>query len=363
MQAEYRKENTETYLWILQEKEDVSGYLDKMLQYNPGDGRLECVKVQENGREFYRYLITGKKALNGVYAMKPVKEKQIREILCRIFQIVDEAKEYLLEENDFVLQPDYIFTTLPKMEAELCYVPGYGIPLKEQLEGLFEYLLNRVDYEDKKAVELLYDCYLLCLQEKSGIREIRERLERPEEETTERPVPKETREVFSEEQEESESAGSYVAWLADRFFHRKKKEALLVAEQREEYSVSKKPEEAPEEDGLLQKTELLSVLCDKEEAQLINEETGEVHFMKTFPFYIGSIKQYADCVLKQAGVSRIHCCIRKKEEKYYLADLNSTNGTYLDHREVVPGKEELLWDGAVIRIAKTEFYVKLPCHS
>ncbi|MBE5951625.1 MAG: FHA domain-containing protein [Lachnospiraceae bacterium] len=361
MQSEYRKENANTYLWILQEKEDTSGYMDKMLQYNPGDGRLECVKIQENGREFYRYHITGKKALNGVYAMKPVGERQIRDILCRVFQIVDEAKEYLLEENDFVLLPDYIFTTLPKMEVELCYIPGYGIPLKEQLEGLFEYLLNRVDYEDKKAVELLYDCYLLCLQEKSEIREIRERLEQPSEEEQESRIQCETREAFLQEQEEEgASGGSYVSWLADRFFHRKKKDALLVAEQREEYFAEKKQGEDP---GLMQKTELLSGPRDKEEAQLINEETGEVHFMKTFPFYIGSIKQYADCVLKQAGVSRIHCCIRKKEEKYYLADLNSTNGTYLDHREVVPGKEELLWDGAVIRVAKTEFYVKLPCHS
>lgn len=363
MQAEYRKENADTYLWVLQEKEEVSGYLEKMLQYNPGEGRLECRKRQENGREFYCYHITGKKALNGVYAMKPIGEKQIREILRRIFKIVDDAKDYLLEENDFVLLPEYIFTTIPQMEVELCYVPGYGIPLKEQLEGLFEYLLNRVDYEDKIAVELLYDCYLLCLQEKSGIREIRERLERCPAEEPASPVLCETREAFLQEEEAEETAGSYVSWLADRFFHRKKKEALLVAEKREEYTTEKRSNIEPEEPGLTQKTELLSVPGDMKEAQLINEETGEVHFMKTFPFYIGSIKQYADCVLKQSGVSRIHCCIRKKEEKYYLADLNSTNGTYLDHREVVPGKEELLWDGAIIRIAKTEFYVKLPCHS
>ena len=135
MQAEYRKENADTYLWVLQEKEEVSGYLEKMLQYNPGEGRLECRKRQENGREFYCYHITGKKALNGVYAMKPIGEKQIREILRRIFKIVDDAKDYLLEENDFVLLPEYIFTTIPQMEVELCYVPGYGIPLKEQLEA------------------------------------------------------------------------------------------------------------------------------------------------------------------------------------------------------------------------------------
>ena len=34
-------------------------------------------------------------------------------------------------------------------------------------EGLFEYMLNRVDYEDKAAVELLYDCHTICMKNKA----------------------------------------------------------------------------------------------------------------------------------------------------------------------------------------------------
>ena len=136
-----------------------------------------------------------------------------------------------------------------------------------------------------------------------------------------------------------------------------------MAEQREPYHAEKRSEvpffseELPEE-----KTVLLSVTGEREEAQLLNEQTGEVVFLTKFPFYIGSVGKYADYVLNQSGVSRIHCCINKKDEEYLLSDLNSTNGTYLDGREVMPGKEELLWNGAVLRIAKTEFCVKLPCH-
>lgn len=381
MQAEYRKEQADTWLWILRERGESVDYAEKMLQYNPGEGRLEFLKRQENGQEYYCYKITGRKALNGIYAMMSIGERQVRSVLCQIFKIMDDAKEYLLSENDFLLLPNYIFASLPKMEIELCYVPGYAVPLKEQMEGLFEYLLNRVDYEDKRAVELLYDCYMLCVRAQGGIKEIRERIEREPEEKSEKEEPhdgiedgelkeiaeegwQEAKEGRQEEKMIAESPGSYVTWLTDRFFHRKKKEALLVADQREAYHAERKPErsEMSEEKALTERTVLLSVAGQREEAQLLNEETGEVVFLTKFPFYIGSVGKYADYVLSQSGVSRIHCCINKKEEGYYLSDLNSTNGTYLDGKEVLPGKEELLWSGAVLRIVRTEFCVKLPCH-
>ena len=46
---------------------------------------------------------------------------------------LEAGKEYLLSEEDFLLSPNYIFATLPRMELELCYLPGYGVPLREQL--------------------------------------------------------------------------------------------------------------------------------------------------------------------------------------------------------------------------------------
>ena len=375
MQAEYRKEWMDTYLWVLAEQGVSEDYTEKMLLHNPEGGWLEFSKHFDGGQEYYCYKITGKKALNGIYAMMSIGEHQIRRILKQIFAALDRGREYLLNENDFVLLPQYIFATLPKMEIELCYVPGYHVRLKEQMESLFEYFLNRVDYEDKKAVELLYDCYMLCVKEQGGLAEIRERIEQGEEETVE-PTEKEvmtdyiesqeTWEAVRQEEKKEEASNSYVSWLTDRFFHKKKKEALMVAEQREEYRAESRLQPGGEDfrseetEGMEEKTVFLSMR--KEEAQLINERTGEVFGLKKLPFYIGSVDKYADCILKEEGVSRIHCCIQKKNEEYFISDLNSTNGTYLEGKEVVPGREICLRNGAVIRIAKTEFRVKLPCH-
>lgn len=416
VQVEYKKEWMDTYLWILPENQIQDSYIEKMLLHNQGEGRLEFSKQQKEGEEYYCYKITGKKALNSVYSMMTIGERQIRGILQQLFTSLEVGKEYLLVEEDFVLSPHYIFVTFPQMELELCYVPGYGISLKEQLEGLFEYLLNRVDYDDKKAVELLYNCYMFCMKEQGGLKEIKHLLRQQVQETkieqspllyknrTEdtiviqkkidlveenkkyleieekqennalyhknvevleqqekkmKPVTKKKgkKKLIYSEMEEKVQTTSYISWISNLFFPKQKK--LVVAEEKEEYQIELMKEKEVEES---ERTVLLSAIPQTEKVTLICSSSGEIIPITKFPFYIGSISDYVDYVLKQDGVSRIHCCISKKGEAYYLADLNSTNGTYLNKKEVMPGKDELLSANDEIRIASVEFYMKFSCH-
>jgi len=137
MQVEYKKEWMDTYLWVLPENRTEGSYVEQMLLYNQGEGRLEFSRQEKEGEEYFCYKVTGKKALNSIYAVLPIGERQIRSILKQLFDVLENGREYLLCEEDFVLSPNYIFATFPQMELEFCYVPGYGVPLREQLEGLF----------------------------------------------------------------------------------------------------------------------------------------------------------------------------------------------------------------------------------
>lgn len=378
MQVEYKKEWMETYLWILPDNPTEESYEEKMIKHNPGGGRLEFSRQEKDGEEYFCYKITGKKALNSIYAVLPIGEHQVRTILGQLFATLEGGKEYLLSEEDFVISPNYIFATFPQMDLEFCYVPGYGVPLREQLEGLFEYLLNRVDYEDKQAVNLLYDCYMFCMKEKGGLSEIKKLLktketkkteamqktERKTEKTVQMPVdtvPVSKPVLYQEPEEtfEKKTSGSYVSWLTEKVFPWKRKAVALVAEEAEEYRAEKKGE-VPITDS--ERTVLLSAIRKPEMLELVCEQTGEVVPLTKFPFYIGCAKEYADFVPAGEGVSRIHCCISKRENNYYLSDLNSTNGTYLNGKEVVPGKDVLLSANDEIRICSQEFYIKFPCH-
>ncbi|MBO5353311.1 MAG: FHA domain-containing protein [Lachnospiraceae bacterium] len=365
MQIEYKKEWMDTYLCILPDNRMEESFEEKMIQYNPGGGRLEFSRQQKDGEDYFCYKVTGKKALNSIYAVLPIGEHQVRMILTQLFDTLEAGKEYLLSEEDYVLSPEYIFATFPQMSLEFCYIPGYGIPLKRQLEGLFEYLLNRVDYEDKQAVNLLYDCYMFCMREKGGLTEIKKLLKKNETEdvkTLPIVVPTAKSQVVYQEQEEhtvkKAATGSYVSWLAEKIFPWKKRESALVAESREEYVAEK----ATDCSDAFERTVLLTSVKQPEMPELICEQTGEVVPLSKFPFYIGSAREYADFVPAAEGVSRIHCCISKKENKYYLSDLNSTNGTHVNGNDVNPGKEVLLSENDKIRVCSQEFYIKFPCH-
>ena len=152
---------------------------------------------------------------------------------------------------------------------------------------------------------------------------------------------------------------SYMSWLAEKIFPRKRRESVLVAEEEASYT-AKSGSVALEEEN--ERTVLLAALQKPLGPELICEQTGEIIPLRKFPFYIGSAKEFADFVPIVEGVSRIHCCINKRENSYYLSDLNSTNGTYLNGKEVIPGKEVLLSAKDELKICSQDFYIKLPCH-
>lgn len=397
MQVEYKKEWMDTYLWVLPDNRVEESYVEQMLLHNPGGRRLEFSRQEQDGEEYFCYKVTGKKALNSIYAVMSIGERQIRGILGQLFAALEDGREYLLCEEDFVLSPAYMFANFPQMDLEFCYVPGYGKPLREQLEGLFEYLLNRVDYEDKQAVNLLYDCYMFCMKEKGGLAEIKKLLEQKSDTTVADMAPRQipqqkpllqagagtagqapkavAKPVIYPEAEErlakKSSPSTYVSWLADRIFPWKRKESALVAEETAEYRavpaagkirVLEPPALEEETEADSERTVLLSVVNQPQGPELVCEQTGEVVPLTKFPFYIGSAREYADFVPAGEGVSRIHCCINKRENKFYLSDLNSTNGTYLNGQEVIPGKDALLAANDVIRVTSQEFYIKFPCH-
>lgn len=354
MEAEFKREWMETYLQLPGSQEAAAEYQEKMIFYNPGGGILPCSKeVTEEGTLVYRYPVTGRKTLHSIYATIPMREEQIRSILQQVTEVLAFGRELLLSEDGFVLDPHFIFTLLPALRLDFCYLPGHHGELKKQLEALLEYLLNRVDYQDKKAVELLYDCYLFCIRDGKGLREIRERLQQKEVVEAE-PLPLPERER-SRKTEIKREEPSYASWLTGLFRRGKKTETATEKEEGAELPLP------PVTDGGA--TVHLSAgqgeKSSRLKPRLLNEKTGEVILISSVPFYIGGMESYVNHVMREEGVSRLHACIGKREEGYVLSDLNSTNGTFLNRKEVLPGQEVRLIPNDVIRIAKEEFVFQL----
>lgn len=59
------------------------------------------------------------------------------------------------------------------------------------------------------------------------------------------------------------------------------------------------------------------------------------------------------------AISRIHCKTVFQNGKYYIVDLGSANGTYLNKKKLVPYQQIELRDGDIIRMANSDFAVRI----
>lgn len=70
-----------------------------------------------------------------------------------------------------------------------------------------------------------------------------------------------------------------------------------------------------------------------------------------YPFIIGKQENLVDYVLHRETVSRLHLRIDRKEDRYYVQDLNSTNGTMAGGHMLENNEIMEIWDGMEISIA------------
>ena len=75
-------------------------------------------------------------------------------------------------------------------------------------------------------------------------------------------------------------------------------------------------------------------------------------------FFIGKLRGQVDLVISSPGVSRIHAGIEKRGDHYYLADFNSTNGTFLNGERLMANEYRQLQTGDEIFFAETGYYYR-----
>lgn len=73
---------------------------------------------------------------------------------------------------------------------------------------------------------------------------------------------------------------------------------------------------------------------------------------------IGKKKETADAAVPFSRlISRRHCVIARKKDEYYITDMGSTNGTFLNRMRLVRGREYRLSRGDIVRLADIDFRV------
>ena len=430
MRTEYKRDVSHNYLILQEEKAvDTSSYQVRMLTGNVIPSILKCHLQNLDGEVLFYYDITSKQSIATLFEDKKFRSQDLQSILEGFVKVMEELAEFLMNTDQLVLQPEYIYMDAERKKVYFCCLPGYQKEIQGQLRGLTEYILPKLDHEDNQAVMLGYGIYRKALEPGFQLEVVKEAIYQKEDEADKNAAsPKEDKyqEILSEKQENeiidavipdeqkkegfwgvipklpieivlgigimALGAGAFTAWITEKKkrkqeqtaqWHNKikqepdsspvsgqirkkeniKKDPETIREDRktetsitgELFGTKKKEEDSQEE--ICGETVVLSAGQKKGPAALVSREPGELAtiYLEQELTVVGKLANASDAVIPMPTVSRMHARIRKREDEYYLADLNSRNGTAVNGRMLKGDEEYQLQDEDQVDFAQARY--------
>ena len=77
--------------------------------------------------------------------------------------------------------------------------------------------------------------------------------------------------------------------------------------------------------------------------------------LQKLPITVGKMAGAVDLVLNDQSVSRLHARISRYGNRFFITDLNSTNGTFRNGMRLEPNASEIIEPGDEIGIGKLKF--------
>lgn len=317
MEISYKRELDRNYL-ILWQEEFRDCYQLEMLVKNQIPGLLACRLGLWDEKAALYYEITSRQSLRLILERKRMNAKELYRLLESLQEAVKACGAYLLDGNQLLLNPEYIYLEPDTWELAFCCFPFEEQALQDSLLNLAEYFLDRLDRQDQNAVALGYEFYRMAGEENVSLEQVLEK--------------------YRSEREEEE--GKEIRVLED-----------------EETVQPERQKERPDMEQTFE-----TVFLKKEDRQgliLRSENPAFPDFeIKETDFVVGKKKGSVDGLIKERGVSRIHGKITKEGDGYYLMDLNSTNGTYLNGGRLEVNEKARIRPGDRVGFADVKYVVE-----
>ena len=174
MRIDYRRDPDSSSLVLSEEGQpDVASYQVRMLMANELEGFLKCRVHQMDGALLFYYDITSRQPLEILFQHQKITGTVLVLLLGSLVEALETMKNYLLDMDALVLDPRFIYTDAEKRNVWFCYLPGRRKPLGKQLREFGEFLLPKLDNQDREGVVLGYAFYQLAVRESFTADEIR----------------------------------------------------------------------------------------------------------------------------------------------------------------------------------------------
>lgn len=357
MQETLKRELNQIFLILEDDENDYEETfeLEMILRNNP-ESILPLRVLRVDGKLQLCYEITSKQTLKVYGETRKLTKTVIQRLFRRIQLLAKEIKDYMLDMDNVLLDPEHIY--MKEEEFYFCYCPWQKEDSFDALRGMAEEILGLLDYHDAKGVEMAYHIYQnLC----KGIFEIDEILEDEEEES----LPEEPVEMLEamcfEEEPESESAkvmrepksGIFQRFLS--FFL--KKEPDVHEDEEEMFS------EEEFRDDFYERTILSGEMQEDSPTLLLDPIAYGVWRLRPLTegmpefvigkegFLVGKKKELVDGYIGKDTISRVHSRFDLRDGCLFVTDANSTNGTFVNGTAVEPGEEREIFSGDRILFA------------
>lgn len=433
MNPSYRRDKDHNYM-VLDAPEKLGGteYQVRMLTGNTIPHLLKCHMRMIDGKAVFFYEITGMQPLFRIFEKMAMNQEDIQNVLSGIKEALENTERYLLDGNQLLFEPEYLFMDMQSREVSMCCLPFYHGDMGKDFRKLAEYFLKRLDHSDEAAVLFGYDVYSRTAEENYCLSEVLQIVyqnpDRLREKPKEEPEEKELEREILTEKKMAEKAIPEIIDTED--FYEETVCAEKLSEEQAYVKISDQKESAAKKEkakifrkkhwiliilggllaaggilalvgiGILSTMQAAGILFlaigisiytvfvetqsqKKKEVEPVPEEAatciiregqsnGMAVLVSTRPeqyenillyreeTHVGKEVRKADVCINNDTVSRIHAKIIRREEKYYLTDLNSTNGTWLNGKRIAPSEAVELEEGDLTAFAEAEYIFKKP---
>lgn len=112
-----------------------------------------------NGEEQLFFDITGMISVKDYFLREKIQKKDLVMIFSAMEKAFQGMREYLLEEKNVLILPEYMYIDSVKQQAYLCYYPFFHGFYEENIAQFSEFILEQLDYEDEAATAMAYQFY------------------------------------------------------------------------------------------------------------------------------------------------------------------------------------------------------------
>lgn len=389
MDIRFLHDINKNYMVLTFEKNENENYRLKMIRNKEIPGLLNLKQKFTDSNEKLYYDISSMQSLEVLYEKKHMESEELKKIIFGLENCVNSLKGYLLDFNEIILNPKMVFVDIKNLSYSFCYCPYNKGDFRKELREYMNFVITKIDHGDLETLNLAYELQKITCQENYVIGDlttlIREPIIEPEyifEEEISIPHSVISEMPIKEGYLNKGIIGAFIMGILVWIFVYIKTDSPLIRKiiplivsavliyAGYIYLKSRKKERVPVLPTVEienQEDEEIEIDEDSHTVFLGNSDYSSTRFLKntekperdirleSLPLIIGKIKERADIVIEENSVSRIHARLTQEKDVFYIEDLNSTNGTFINGKRLTPYEQERLNTGDIVGISEIHY--------